>query len=276
MQDEYNQKLLENSQAFEKTGLGLADLSIALGNTELEATRIDNAFSRLGVSTKEEFADLINNAAEAGEALADANTTWEDLTTEQQDALIAAQNFGNEIDILSDYFGIASDGASDLTERFKDMAASLDGVSTQQQQFIDSQMGLVQSGEDNIDYLKERLKIEDAEADAARAAVIAAGGNVTAEQIAALAKEEQDVLTTGQLLNQRATEVFGATQQATDIIQSTIDTVKVNQEQTVTIQNALLQANFDQVDLLTEVRDALYDLRANLGIEIADELARIG
>lgn len=247
LNEELSTAILESSALFENTGLALADLSISAGNTALEATRVENALSRLGVSTEAEFTSLINAAAEGGEALADAETYWDDLTTTQQDALIAAQNYGEEINILSDYFDIGAESVSNLS----DTILGLGDITRNQQSFIDTNLGLIESGADSVERLQARFAEEAAQAEELRATI---GEGATAEQLAQLRQEEQDVLELGQALIDKTRETFASTETAESIIAGVIDTVDKNQGELLSVQEMLLGTNND---LLTEIRDAL-------------------
>lgn len=260
--DAYNTTVLENSQAFEQTGLGLSGLSIALGNTALESARVDNALTRLGISTKEEFTELINNAANAGEALADANTTWEDLDSSQQNALISAQNYGNEIDILTDHFGIGANAIKNIG----DSVLSLGDIANQQQTFIDKNLGLVETSADSADRLQQRFADEAAVAAQLRAGVAAAGADATPEQLAALAQQEQALLTLGQTTIDSIQTAQASTPEAEQNIQNIISAIDQGQNDLLDVQETLLVQNND---ILIEIREAILAQNAIMAEEVA-------
>ena len=264
LQEEYTNAVLENSQAFEKTGLGLADLSIALGNASLETTRVDNAFSRLGVSTKEEFTALINNAANAGEALADANTTWDDLTQIQKDSLVAATNFGEEIDILSDYFGVGADGVNGFTDSLKQMESSLNSVtssiaavgemSRSTEQVIDTITAGMKAPAESVAFLQERRKQELAELETARAnlAELTPGTETYLQQLVKVQQENQDFLTASQNAAEAVKNILGSSDVGTSEQQAILDDLRSQQEVNFTLEQQLMN---EQISFLSKIEE---------------------
>ena len=157
--------------------------------------------------------------------------------------------------LLGDEFSSVAGGAEDLTNKFISMTQAMEGITTNQQSFIDKTIGLTQSGKENLSYLEDRIKQEDKEADALRARI--ASGDKTAENIAQLAKEEQDVLNIADQLTQAYTTQFGSTEAATTGIQGVLDLVKENQTNTFTLEQQMLTEAQSQTNLLIEVRDGI-------------------
>lgn len=215
---------------------------LGLGNGLTEA---DKLILQIAQDSPEAIDALREAEAERLEELENAARDAEAELIAMNDALIASQ------------------------QNFKNMAASLNGIVGQQQSYIDSTIGLTQSGQDNIAYLENRLALEDKEADIQRQIVADAGTNVTADQIAKLVAEEQDVLDVSKLLSSKATEVYGSTDEATAIINDTLKTVGDNQAQTVTIETAMLEASLASVDQLRNINTKLDALAVNIANEIA-------
>lgn len=255
-------------------------------STEQATAFIDNETKRLGLQKKNLGFDFekmkvtskltkdsitsANFLEKLDEATVRANNSilglGDELTEADKAVLEIAKNSPEAVDALRNM----NTELEEASQNFKNMATSLGGIVDQQQNYIDTTIGLTQSGQDNIAYLQQRLAIEDEEADLARKAVAEAGTDATADMIANLAQQEQDVIDISKLLSTKATEVFGSTDAATNIINDTLKIVGDNQKQTVTIETAMLEASLASVDQLKNINTKL----DKLAVDIANEIAR--
>ena len=198
-----------------------------------------------GNTTKEAFSDFINTAAEAGEALADASTDWNDLTEEQQNALIAAQNYGEEIDILSEYFGVAGDSAEDASSKLKSFSDSLKGMVDQAQSLIDQirgQRGLPGQG---LEYYQGRFAQEQA---TLASALSAFQGDQTSDNLAALQRAFSRYMDIAGQYSQTTLDVLKSSPEAIAIQEMIANTTEQFQGQLMTVDDLMLQ----QLEIIAE------------------------
>ncbi len=151
----------------------------------------------------------------------------------------------------------------DTTTSITDAVLSMGDITRTQQSFIDKNLGAIESSTDTVARLQARFAEEAEQAQALRDIV---GTDATAEQIAQLAKEEQDVLNLGQQLIDKTKETFASTEQAESIIADVIRTVDQNQNNLLTVQETLLTVNND---ILTDIRTAILAQNDILSAEVS-------
>jgi tape measure domain-containing protein len=152
----------------------------------------------------------------------------------------------------------------DQVTALNNMINTIQGTISMQDNFVVSQMKYVQSGGENLAFLEDELATKDALADATREAINLAGTGATPEMIAALARQEQDVVSVAGLLSQRATEVGGSSEEATRLHQLSIDTVEENMQQSITIEEFMLSESRTQTSLLESIDGKLTTLNASI------------
>ena len=257
---------------------GIADVS---GNAELKLNNAKNALIGANIGfdgTEKSFDDLqakfigfdatvarleteLKGAVDSGDEFKQLEITAEieKFTSENQALFEGVLNNIDAFELLSDTF---NDSANSV-EGMINTVSSLGDITRSQQSFIDTNLGLIETGADSVSRLQDRFAEEAAQAEQFRQSL---GTDATAEQLAQLRKEEQDVLSIGQTLIDKASEVFASSASRDTIVADVIATVDKNQGDLLSLQEQLLNTNND---LLTDIRDAIFAQNVILKQEVS-------